>query len=168
MDEIFTRRSVRKFKNTKIEDEKITQLLRAGMQAPSAVNQQPWEFIVVTDKEKLKQISEFSEHARPLYEGTAGIIVLGNTERMVVPAMWEQDLGAVVENILLEAVSLGLGAVWLGTAPVEKRMKFLSNYFNLKQNIKPYAVIALGYPKNENDNKFEDRFDEARIHYEEY
>lgn len=73
-----------------------------------------------------------------------------------------------MENILLEAVELGLGTVWIGVAPGEERMNYIKDMFNLKENIKPYSVISIGYPMMDEENKFIDRFDETRVHYENY
>ncbi len=168
MDEIFTRRSVRSFSDKRIEDEKITKILKAAMQAPSAANQQPWEFLVIRDKIRLQELAGYNPYAGCLVDADAGIIVLGNEERMSYPGMWEQDLGAATQNLLLEAVSQGLGTVWLGTAPESDRMKYIQKMFNLGKHLLPYAVIAVGYPSNESANRFVDRFDESRIHYETY
>lgn len=168
MENIFKRRSIRKYKDVKVEDEKIEKLLRAAMQAPSAGNQQPWEFIVIQNKEKLLQLSNLSIYAKPLESAPLAIIVLANKDRMRFSENWEQDLGAATQNILLEAVELDLGSVWLGVAPGEERMNFIKEMFNLNENIKPYSVIAVGYPMEDEENKFIDRFDETRVHYENY
>ncbi len=112
---IFKRKSIRSFTDEKVSTDKIKNLIRAGMQAPSAFNSQPWEFIVVSDKKDLKAVSKMSRYARPAENAQKLIIVLGNTERdNVVMPMIQQDLSACTQNILLQAVAEGLGAVWLG------------------------------------------------------
>ncbi len=168
MNEIFKRRSVRSFLDKKIEDEKIIQILKAAMQAPSAANQKPWEFLVLRDKKRLRELSSYNPYASCLADADAGIIVLGNKERMSYPGMWEQDLGAATQNLMLEAVSQGLGTVWLGTSPEKDRIDYIRKMFSLSENLLPYAVLAIGYPQNESANSFVDRFDESRIHYEKY
>ena len=165
MESIFTRRSVRRYKEQKVEKEKIEKLLRAAMQAPSARNQQCWEFIVVEDKEKLEQLSNMTPNSKLIANAPLAIVVLGNEERMTCNEYWEQDLGASTQNILLEAVNLNLGSVWIGTAPHKDRMDYVSNIFNLKENLKPFCIISIGYPLDENANKFIDRFDETRVQY---
>ncbi len=165
MNSIFTRRSVRNFKDTRVEDEKVEKILRAAMQSPSAANQQPWEFIVVRGQKNLTELSKFNPYASCLKGANVGIIVLGNKERMKLPEHWEQDLGAVTQNIQLEAVELGLGSVWFGTAPDEVRMSFITKMFNLDEKLLPYSVLALGYPEKDDANKFVDRYDESRIKY---
>ena len=163
MREIFIRRSVRQFDTRLIEEEKIEKILRAGMQAPSAKNQQPWEFIVVTDKAVLKEMSEFSPYAKMLPQAAAAVVVLSRTEGVSLDYS-PQDLGAATENILLEAVSLGLGGVWMGCMPGRERMDFIARLLKIPDNILPFGVVALGYPLNEDANRFIDRYDPKRVH----
>lgn len=167
MEAIFNRRSIRKYKNKPVEKEKIEKLLRAAMQAPSAVNQQPWEFIVLQDKNNLKKLSEMSPYSKLVENAPLTFILLANEDRMKVPEIWQQDMGAAAENILLEAVELELGAVWLGIAPIEDRMNYIKKMFDLEENIKSYCAIAVGYPEGQ-ENKFIDRYDDTRVHYEKY
>jgi len=162
---IQNRRSIRTFDNRPVEKEKIEQLLRAAMQAPSAANQQPWEFIVVENKETLKKLSNTHIYATPIENAPLGIIVLLKEEHLIFPMYWQQDLSAATENILLEAVELGLGTVWLGIAPEEDRMAYLKNLFNLPQGVNAFAILAIGYSTK---NTFEDRFNPSRVHYEKY
>lgn len=165
MNSIFTRRSVRQFADKPVEIEKVEKLLRAAMQAPSAANQQPWEFIVVTDKTSLMKLSQYNPYAGSLKNADLAIIVLGNTDRMMYPEHWEQDLGAATQNILIEATELGLGSVWFGTAPNAERMAFIRNLYSIDEKLLPYSVIAIGYPIDENVFKFVDRYDETRVRY---
>ncbi|CRZ35327.1 nitroreductase [Herbinix hemicellulosilytica] len=168
MDAIFNRRSIRKYKEQAVEQEKIDKILRAAMQAPSAVNQQPWEFIVVQDKENLRKLAELSPYSKMVAEAPLAIVVLGNEDRMRYKHHWEQDLGAATQNILLEAAYLGLGAVWLGVAPIEDRMDYIRNIFGLGKKLKPFCVIPIGYPAEGQENKFVDRYDPSKVHYEKY
>jgi nitroreductase len=165
MNAIFTRRSVRNFLEKDVEMEKIDKLLRAAMQAPSAANQQPWEFLVVTGKENLIALSQCSPYAASLKNAKVGIVVLANQERLMFKDYWQQDLGAATQNILLEATELELGTVWYGTAPDQERMKYIQNLYDLQENLVPFSVIAIGYPKKEDANSFVDRYDEKRVHY---
>ena len=168
MEEIFNRRSIRKYTDQPVEKEKIEKLLRAAMQAPSAWNQQPWEFIVVQDRAKLQRLSAVSPYAKMLAEAPLALILLGNAGRIKYPDYWQQDMGAAAENILLAAVSLGLGAVWLGIHPTKVRIKEIRAMFGLKEDSWPYCMISVGYPGKGQQNKFVDRFDETRVHYEIY
>lgn len=166
MNEIFNRASVRVFKDAPVEKEKIEMLLKAAMQAPSAGNQRPWEFIVVEDKKTLEQLSETDPYAKFVAKVPAAIVALGNTDEMRFPEHWEQDLGAACENILLEAVSQELGAVWLGVAPLKERMDHITKVFDLPDNIRPYAIIPFGYAKL--PYEVEERYDAGRVHFEKY
>ncbi len=165
MDIIWKRRSVRKFSDRAVEAEKLELLLRAAMQAPSAGNQQPWEFMIVQKPENLETLSHYNPYARCLAGAAVGIVVLGNEKRMTKPEKWEQDLGAATQNLLLEAAHLELGAVWLGTAGDPERMAAVQTMLQLPSHLRPYSVIAVGYPSDQNANHVVDRFDESRIHY---
>lgn len=98
MKEIFERVSVRKFTNDKVEEEKIEKILRAAMQAPSAGNQQPWEFIVVENKETLAKLANMSPYSKFIAEAPTSIVVLCNNEKLIYPENWMQDLGAATQN----------------------------------------------------------------------
>lgn len=167
MNSVFTRRSVRTFSDKKVEAEKLDKILRAGMQAPSAGNQQPWEFIIIRERKNLDELSSYNPYAGCLKSATLGIIVLfnKNSKSLKYPEYWQQDLSSATQNIMIEATELGLGSVWLGTAPDLQRMKFIKDLYNLDENLIPFSVIALGYPKNQNANYFMDRFDESKIKY---
>lgn len=168
MNTIFIRRSIRKYESKPVEEEKIDKILRAAMQAPSAVNQQPWEFIVVRKKELLDKLSNMSPYSKMLASAPLALVLLGNYDRMKAKEYWQQDMGAAAENILLEATELGLGAVWLGVAPQKEREDYIKELFQLPGNIVPFCVISIGYPLKGQENKFIDRYDESRVHYDRY
>lgn len=164
MEEIFSRRSIRKFQNRPVEKEKLDRILRAGMQAPSAGNQQPWEFIVVEDREALRALSKMSPYSGPVAGSAFTLVLLGNFDGLKFPLAWQQDMGAAAENILLEAVHLGLGAVWLGAANAESSITFVRSMFHLPEQVHPFSLIAVGYPDGQK-NEFIDRYKAEKIHY---
>lgn len=164
MKEIFSRTSVRKFKDTKVEPNKIEKLLRAAMAAPSAGNQQPWEFLVVENKKTLTDLAEMSPYSKFLKDAPLAIVVLANKEKLMFPECWQQDLGAATQNMLLEAVHLELGAVWIGVAPIADRMEYIRNLFNLDAKYDAYAVVPFGYP--EQQSTATDRYDANKVHFE--
>lgn len=165
MNIISRRHSVRRYADRPVEAEKVEQLMRAAMQAPSAGNQQPWEFIVVRDRANLERLSHCSKYAGPVGDAPLGIVLLADTARMRFPDNWEQDMGAAAENILLEATDLGLGGVWLGIQGEDERVESVRDMFALPSNIRPYAVLAIGYPV-EPDVTPASRYDAARVHFE--
>lgn len=167
MDEIFNRRSIRKFTSQLVEPEKIDKLLRAAMQAPSAANQQEWEFIVVQDKENLGKVAETSPFAKPAAGSAVTFVLLADESKMKVPTSWEQDMGAAAENMLLEAVHLGLGGVWFGVATSDLVVENIRRLFELAENIRPFALISIGYPDGQK-NQFVDRYQADRVHYEKW
>ena len=162
MNEIFSRASVRQFEPRPVEQEKVEQLLRAAMAAPSARNQQPWEFYAVTNRETLDALAACSLYALSLKGAPLGIVICGrrNCSR---PEYAQIDCSAAAENILLEAVSQGLGAVWLGIAPIEMRMEATAQALNLPEDLYVFAIIACGYPAVE--PKPQDRYDPSRVHW---
>ncbi len=166
MEAINNRRSIRKFTKEEVSDEKIEKLLRAGMQAPSAANQQPWEFLVLKSSDTREKLAKSSPYSLPAQNAPLNILVMGNLEIAKIPEIIDQDLGACVENILLEAVDLGLGAVWLGVKPDKERMQTISKLLDLPSHIEPFALLAVGYP--ETNGTFVDRFNKERIHYEKF
>ena len=165
---INTRRSIREYQDKDVEDEKILKILKAGMQAPgSRLGAEPWEFIIIKNKETLAKIGEI----KPKVANAPVAILLGaNIERAFYKTVWQQDMGAACENMLLEAVNLGLGGLWNGVAPEEERMAKIGEIVGIDDitDLKPYSIVTLGYPAEGWENKFMDKFDESRIHYEKY
>ena len=159
---IFTRRSIRRFDPTPVEPEKVGRIIRAGMQAPSAHNRQPWEFLVLTDKDKRDAVSKMSPYSGMCAFAPVVIIVIGNPDEMTEKFL-PQDLGACTENILLQIAQEGLGGCWMGFYPDMDRVQTIKDYFNLPENTVPFSVIALGYSPNE--NTFVDRYDPSKVHY---
>lgn len=166
MSLIFKRHSVRKFTDDKVPDETIETLLKAGMQAPSACNSQPWEFIVVSKPEDKLAISRMHQFAKPAQKASHLIITLGNLNEACVIGMIEQDLGACNENILLQATHEGLGAVWLGFHPIEDRTLKLKEYLEIPDYCIPFSVICVGYPAHESEVKL--RYDKTKVHYDRF
>lgn len=162
MNAIFTRTSIRKFENKPVEAEKIEKLLRAAMAAPSAGDQRPWEFYVVEDPEVLAQLALCSPYAGCTKHAPMAFVACSRKEAYF-PENIPMDMSAAVENLLLEAVELGLGAVWLGIAPLEDRMTAAAKVLGLPDPLEAFAVIPCGYPVGTAPQ--EDRFEEARVHY---
>lgn len=159
---IHTRRSIRKFKQEPIPDDIIKDILSAAMQAPSAGNQQPWEFIIITDKSVLAKIPGINPHASMVQKAGVSILICADLNREKYPGFWVIDCSAACENLLLAAHALGLGGVWTGVYPIEERIAGFKKLFNLPQNIMPHSLIAIGYPSEE--HKPQDRYKKERIH----
>ena len=164
MKEIFSRRSIRKYKDTPINDEIVEQLLKAAMQAPSAGNEQPWEFIILRKKETLKKITEFHPYSKMLLNSDVAIVICGDISKEVFEGYWVQDCSAATENILLEAESMNLGAVWLGVYPMNDRVEALKELLKLPESVIPLAIVPVGYPDEE--KVVVNRFNRKRIHME--
>lgn len=162
MNSIYHRTSIRKYQDRPVEPEKTTAMLRAAMQAPSAANQQPWEFYVVTDKSALKRLADACPFGRMLEQAPAAIVSVYREDCML-PIFAQIDLSIAMENLWLEADAQGLGGVWIGTAPDERRMKAVEDALDLPEKRRAFAVFPYGYPAEE--KKQQDRFDQSRIHY---
>lgn len=162
MNEIFHRTSIRKYESRPVGQEKIELLLKAAMAAPSAGNQQPWEYYVVTDPDKLSGLSECSPFARCAQNAPLAFVACARTA-VRSPEYADIDMSASVENLLLEADSLGLGAVWIGIAPLEERMDKVAKVLELPDRLRAFAIIPCGYPAEERIQQ--NRYDETRVHY---
>ena len=163
LEAIHTRRSVREYKDKPILEELIIKLLAAAMAAPSARNQQPWEFVVITDKEILGAIPTVNPYAQMASTAPLAILVCGNLQIETSPGYWVVDCAAAVQNLLLGAHALGLGAVWTGTYPNEDRMDGYTDLLNLPEYILPHTLVVIGYPAQQPPPQ--DRFNPKRIHY---
>lgn len=164
MNAILERRSIRKYKDKKISDDIVEELLKAAMAAPSAANEQTWQFVVLRDKETMKKITKVHDYSKMLLEADVAIVVCGDKSKELVKDFWVQDCSAATENILIEAQDKGLGAVWLGVYPMKERVDGIKEILKLPEEIIPLSVISIGYP-NEN-KKPSDRFNKERIHYD--
>jgi len=163
LDAIFTRRSIRKYKKDKIPQDILNNILKAAMSAPSAYNQQPWQFIIVDDKELLKSISEKHPHAKMCSTAPLAILVLADLSLEQAKDMWVFDCAAATQNILIASHDYGIGSVWIGVYFRKEYIEIFNKLFNLPNNIIPISLISLGYPAEEKPK--EDRFKKERIHY---
>ena len=163
MDEIFERVSIRKYLDKTVEKEKIEKILRAAMAAPSAGNQQPWEFYVVTDKEKIKALSECSPYSGCAANAPVVLVPCYRTEGLMFPEFDTIDLSIATENAWLEITSLGLGGVWLAVAPIEDRVEKVKAVLDIPDSLVPFALLPFGYPAE--DRPQQDRYEEARVHF---
>jgi nitroreductase len=165
---IFSRRSIRKYQNKEVSDEVITDLLEAGMAAPSAVKKDPWHFIVIRERQTLDKMVAFMPNAQMLKQATAAFVVCGDIIKAhdQQESYMLQDLSAAVENILLAANALGLGTCWLGVHPRADRMDNIRALFKLPDNIIPMCGIAVGWPAEE--LKARTRFNVDLVHYEKW
>ena len=163
MKEIFERISIRKYENRPVEEEKIRQILKAAMAAPSAGNQQPWEFYVVRDPEKIRKLAETTPYSKSAAGAPVVIVPCYRTNGLWAPMYDTIDLSIATENMLLEITSLGLGAVWMGIAPIEDRILAVDRILGLGEDLHSFALVPVGYPAASRPQQ--DRFQEERIHW---
>lgn len=168
IENIMTRTSIRQFKAQPVEQDKVDILLKAAMAAPTALNLQPWHFIVINDKETIALLSGKQPTSAPLM-----IAVCGDTDKTMLPDgstklpdFWVEDVSAATENLLLAAHALGLGAVWTGVYPAMDRTAEVANVLNCPQNIVPLAVVRVGYPDESPEPK--NKYKEENISYNKF
>jgi len=163
---IMTRVSVRAFTGEKISEAQLDTLLRAAMAAPSAINKQPWAFIVVTDEAKIAALGEALPYSRCSNKPAVAIIPCGDISKAIegeMGAFWINDVSAATENILLAAHAMGLGAVWTGLHPDMSRAKMVQEMLGLPEHIIPLCVVPVGVPAEQPEIK--DKFKPENIHY---
>ena len=162
IEAILTRRSVRTYKDKKISEDIINELIEAGVSAPSAGNQQPWHFIILDDRKIIDKIPDFHPYSNMLPNAQAAIIVCGDLDIETNKGFWIQDCSAATENILIAARAKGLGSCWLGLHPREDRVKGIMDLLKIPENIIPLSLISLGYSAIKQDKV--NRYNKSRIH----
>ena len=164
MEIIKKRRSIREYSEKEISDKDINKIIEAGISAPSAKNQQPWEFIVIKDKNTLNKLSE---KASPLYaKSNVTIILCMRNYDLKNPTRTAQDMSACMQNMMLEATYLGIGSCWIGTYPDPERMNVLIEELNIPSTVTPFCGLVLGYPLN--DEVFKEVERKAIVYKERY
>lgn len=162
MDEIFKRRSIRKFKGEEVQKEDVDKMVYAGLCAPTARGGRPWHFVVIDEREKLNRIPEVHPYAEMAKSAPLAIVVCGDRDLQPNEGYMAQDLSASTQNILLMATKLGLGSVWCGIYPREPRISAFGDFLSLPENILPFSLVIIGKPDEIPDDI--DRFDPERIH----
>jgi len=160
--DILARRSIRRYTDQAVSKAQADILLRAAMAAPSASNNRPWHFVVVTDRKVLDELAERHPYAKMLRQAPMCIAVCGKPAAS--PAYWVQDCSAATENLLLAATGLGLGTVWLGVHPRQEREEAVRSLLKLPDEITPLCLIAVGYPAEHPPARTQ--YDEERVHWE--
>lgn len=166
IENILARKSVRAFTPKPVEKEKVDLLLKAAMAAPTAVNKQPWAFVVVDDRNVLDQLAAELPYAKMTAQAPLAIVVCGDLSKALngeTDRYWMLDCSAASENLLLAAESMGLGAVWTAVYPESDRMAKVRAVLSLPDYIVPLNLIPLGYPQHQEEAK--DKFNTENIHY---
>ena len=165
LENIHSRKSVRQYTSEPVSESDIQTILKAAMAAPSAVNFQPWRFVVVTEREQLDAMAEILPYAKMLRQAPAAIVVCGETLWMGgnENPYWQQDCAAATQNLLLAVEALGLGAVWTGVYPNQDLYPKLHNYLNLPSTVQPFCCIPVGHPAGNEQPK--DKWKPENIHY---
>jgi len=159
---LHTRRSVRQYQEKEIPNALVEKLLAAAMMAPSAGDERPWQFLLVTDAEKKAQIKAAHPYAGMMVNAPLGILLCGDLSKQKYEGFWPQDCSAAMQNLLLAAHASGLGAVWTGIYPLDDRVEKFKQIFNLPEHVIPFGLAVMGWSAQ--SPKTPDRFDTSRIH----
>lgn len=161
---IKTRRSVRAYQADKpIGNKDLMKILTAAMYAPSALNKQPWEFLVVNEAPLIEEIVKVHPYAGFIAEAKTGVVICENID-VANAGYGATDVAMAAQNFLLAAHGLGYGACFSGLYPDPSRMTSFTNLFKLPINIRPIGLIVIGTPKNPT-SQMPNRFDETKIHF---
>lgn len=166
LEAIHTRRSIRKYTEQPVDDAAVRTLLEAAMAAPSAGNAQPWQFVVVRDRDLLARVSQLHPYIRMAERAPVGVLVCGDTRLEKHKGYWVVDCAAAAQNLLLAAHALGLGAVWTGIHPMLERQEAFAALFGCPQGVIPHSFIPVGHPAEQKDH--DPRFKPERVHAERF
>jgi nitroreductase len=160
---IRSRRSVRTYTDAPVPEELLLEVVTAAMYAPSAGNQQPWHFVVVTDKNLLERASIVHPYVKMAAKAPAAVLICADLSLEKFPGYWVQDCAAATQNLLLAAHAKGLGAVWTGIYPMQDRVEAFTKLFETPASVVPLGLIVLGY--RENQPAPQDRYRPDRVHW---
>lgn len=161
MNAIYKRRSIRKYTSQPVPEKNIIAFIKAGMNAPSAGNQQPWHFVIIDDRGILKEITNIHPYSQMLHQASTAILVCGDLDLEKNEGYWVQDCSAATENILLEIADQGFGGVWLGVYPRKDRVEGIRKLLRIPPGIIPFSLISIGYPAE--NKKLKNEFKKERI-----
>ncbi len=165
LENIHSRKSVRQFTSEPVSEKQVETLLRAAMAAPTAVNYQPWRFVVLNDRESLDALAEHLPFAKMITQAPLVIVVCGETlwMRGEENPFWSLDCSAAAQNMLLAAEAIGLGAVWTAAYPDKNICKAVSEALGLPSTVQPLCVVPVGHPAGNDQPK--DKWKPENIHY---
>ena len=150
LEAIYSRRSIREYTTEEVDRELLQQIVEAGLWAPSGLNNQPWRFVIVRDGDIREQLAEQTHYGHIVRAAKGLIVVYLDEEAMYDPVKDHQSVGACIQNMLLAAEALGLGAVWLGQ--ILKNKREVNRILGLDSRLDLMAVVAIGHPLHRNQS----------------
>ncbi|MDO5559834.1 MAG: nitroreductase family protein [Oscillospiraceae bacterium] len=164
---IFKRRSCREYTQQEVSTEQLKILLNSAFSAPTAVNAQPWEFVVINEKSVLDKLREKLRYAR--YNAPAAVVVCGNSDLGLKGQdkdLWVCDCSAAIENMLLTATDMGLGSLWVGIYPIKSRMQMVRTVLDMPENVNPLGMVYVGYAAKAQEGRC--RYNEKAVYWQKY
>lgn len=162
IEAIMTRCSIRKYTGEKLTDAQWDTVLRAGFAAPTAHNLRPWHFIRITDEALLTRIAAVHPYAKMAPQAGGAVLVCGDRSIQAQEGFLVEDCSAAIQNMLVAANALGLGAVWCGVHPVQELVEAMEKLLELPEHILPVGLVVLGGKAG--SRRHFDKYDPARIH----
>ncbi|SLM28823.1 putative NADH dehydrogenase/NAD(P)H nitroreductase [Desulfamplus magnetovallimortis] len=159
---LHTRRSIRQYEDREISSEIVKKILASAMMAPSTADARTWHFILVTDSKIKDRIKDVHPYVGMVTKSPLSILICGDLSKEKFQGFWPQDCSAAMQNLLLAAHGLGLGAVWTGIYPIEDRVDKFRDILDLPENIIPFGMAVMGWPAQTVQSK--ERYDEGLIH----
>lgn len=166
LEAIYTRRSIRKYTGEPVSEQELETVLRAGFHAPSAHNLKPVDFIIIKDKSRFERIVSFHPYAKMLSQAEVCIIICGDQKKQEMTGFLIEDCSAAIQNMLLAAHGIGLGAVWCGLYPVEELTSQMIETCSIPEGIIPVGMMILG--RKGEEKKVFDRYDPTKLHYDKW
>ncbi|MBN2228407.1 MAG: nitroreductase family protein [Candidatus Thorarchaeota archaeon] len=164
LEAIYTRRSIRKFVMKEIPDDDVTKILKAGMSAPTAGNQKPWQFIVLRERTAFEQVIEANPYSKQMLPDVpVAIMVCFDKNREKYENRWQMDCANATLSMLLATHGLGYGGLWLEIYPVQERIKMIQKSFGIPESVIPFALVAVGHAAEM--KSYVEKYDESIIHY---
>jgi len=146
IEALYSRRSIRTYNDKEISSYDVETILKAAMSAPCAGGGNVCHYIVVKDKDLLKEVLKYHQYAHMLLQASVAVVVVADPALEKYPGRWPMNSSASTENMLIAATALGIGSCWVGIYPVEERMNGLRTIFGIPDSLVPFAIVSLGYP----------------------
>jgi nitroreductase len=161
---LHSRRSIRQFQDREIPEAFVHRIVSAAAMAPSAGNEQPWHFVILNKRNMLDAVPAINPFAAMAAFAPLGVLVCGDLSLEKYSGFWVQDCSAAMQNLLLAAHGLGLGAVWTGIYPLDDRINGFREFLQLPEQIIPFGLALIGYPARRSAGRL-NRYRRDRVHW---
>lgn len=163
LQEIWTRQSIRRYQDKAVEPEKLEEILKAAMHAPTARNTQSWRFMVIQSRKALDDMITLQPYTGMMKTAPCAILVMGDRTANEQDEYLYCDGSAAIQTMLIEARHQGLSTCWCAVGPRPERIENFRKYYHIADHLLPIGVVALGY--GDEEKAIMDRYDPAKVTY---